>query len=127
MSHRRIAAAALGVAALAALALPPSRAADEVKDDADVFAKKIVYVEPRHGGDATALEKARVRKLLGSNYIVGNVVPAFDDEWAAGRKAWIAMDTVAKLIEFDSVDELKKALKDAPDAKGVAQAPKPER
>ena len=125
MSHRQMAAAACGVAALAALALSPSRAAEDARPDADLFAKKIVYVEPRNGADATALEKAQVRKLQGASYIVGAVVPAFDDEWLAGRKTWIAMDTVARLVEFDSLDELKKALKDAPDAKAVAQAPKP--
>ena len=61
---------------------------------------------------ALPLEHARIRKLGDRSFLVGK---GFDDghpaNWTKGRIAWIPMNRVQMIVEFESVEELKKAFK----------------
>lgn len=65
------------------------------------------------------LEDARIVELGGRPFLVGLGVDSGAGEWTAGRRSWVAVDDISEIVEFDSVEELRKTLEPAderPDA-----------
>jgi hypothetical protein len=95
------------------------RAADEPKAEtprpsapaeAD-FTGKVLALSTDYADKAGAvLEKVKVRTVGGRSFLVGKGVDdGREGNPYTGRTVWIAVDHVVQILEFGSVEELKKA------------------
>jgi hypothetical protein len=106
------------VAALALFVSGKSLSADpknQSKGAADVFAGKILSISSKGVSEYGAvLEKVTVRELGGKSFLVGTAVDTGDGEaWTKGRVTWFQVDEAGQIVEFDNVDQLKRAHRDA--------------
>lgn len=83
---------------------------DEKKSSsADVFDGKILTISAK--GSATygaVLERVKIRELGGKSFLVGTAVDIGVGSWTKGRITWYAVDEAAQIIEFDSVQQIRR-------------------
>lgn len=80
------------------------------------FAGKFLTVIKRSDPSSSIdLEKVRVQKLDGRSFLVGTGADT-PDNWQKGKTVWVALDDVSAIIEFATLEELRRAgtVPDAP-------------
>ena len=55
------------------------------------------------------LEQARIRPLAGQPFLVGKYLDEPTLKGPKGRTTWLALIDVVRIVEFDDVEQLKKA------------------
>jgi hypothetical protein len=83
--------------------------AQEGDAPADEFQGKYLMIVKKSDPDYSInLEKARVRTLGDSRFLVGvGADDAIADNWQAGLTIWIALDDISEITVFDSLDDLR--------------------
>jgi hypothetical protein len=110
MANRRI--VALAIVAISAVSMAwlavPAASAQPAKADAD-FAGKVIFVQTRSG--SAALERAQVKRLGDQAFLVGKLLndALLSHEAFIGTTVWLPLADVVRIVEFNSVDEMKKA------------------
>jgi hypothetical protein len=71
----------------------------------------LVFLDSR---SSIPIEKPQVRKLGEASFLVGmGSADVQGHHWAKNRTVWLPMDRIEMITEFDSVEEMKKAWKEA--------------
>lgn len=101
---------ALVVAAMIAAISRSTTTAQERRDDANSFEGQFLSIARKSNpGTSVELEKVHVKDLAGRTFLVG-VGAETPDNWQKGRTVWVALDDVAEMTSFPSLEEMKKAL-----------------
>jgi hypothetical protein len=110
MSRLMLIIPALIVAAmLVALARSPSLA-QERRDEATSFDGQFLSISKKSNpGTSVELEKVRVRSVGGRSFLVGLGTDT-QDNWQKGKTVWVALDDVAELTVFATLEDLRKAV-----------------
>ncbi len=88
------------------------KAAPDVRTDFSAAKKITVVARKFDPQQLTPLAGATVKNLGGTHCIVGRVIGSINGEdWRKGTVIWIPVTDVFQLVEFDSLEQLKKALK----------------
>jgi hypothetical protein len=99
---------ALGTAWLAA--------EDKAEGSGSAFAGRVLAVysasDPEAGG--AILVEPRMSKLGEQTFLVGRCPDLQDPaEWRTGRTVWLSLADVAQIVEFDNVEQYRKAIEKA--------------
>jgi hypothetical protein len=73
------------------------------------FQGKILAVSVRAVNTMLVLEQARIRPLGGQPFLVGKFLDDPSVKGPRGRTTWLALIDVLRIVEFDNVEQLKKA------------------
>jgi hypothetical protein len=77
--------------------------------DKSEFQGKILAVSLRSATAVVVLEKALIRPLAGQPFLVGKYLDDPSVKGPRGRTTWLALIDVVRIVEFDDVEQLKKA------------------
>ena len=87
-------------------AAKPAPAAD--KDFAGKFLVISFKSAAQHGA---VLEKAQVKRLGDQSFLVGKAVDdGQEGNWQKGRTVWLALGDLAAIVEFDDLEQLRRAM-----------------
>ena len=83
--------------------------AKEAPDANGDFVGKVLVVSCRSDGETGAiLRDFGVRTFADKKFLVGITVEHDDPAyWTSGRTVWIAVDDIAQIVEFDSVEQYR--------------------
>ncbi len=73
------------------------------------FQGKILAVSMRSVNTQVILEQARIQPLGGQPFLVGRYLDDPIVKGPRGRTTWLALIDVLRIVEFDDVEQLKKA------------------
>ena len=72
------------------------------------FAGKVLVVTVKEPAQGAVLQKARVQRLGGRAFIVGEYVKRADDDPNPAEVMWFPVDDILLIREFKSVEEVRK-------------------
>jgi hypothetical protein len=98
----------IGVAAVLAASQVRSQT-DPPAPERNDFSGKILAVSMRAAATPVVLEQARIRPLAGQPFLVGKSLDHPGLKGPRGRTTWLALIEVVRIVEFDDVDQLKRA------------------
>jgi hypothetical protein len=108
MRRNTLIAAAVLVVLAAVTAAAPQRA-DEPKAGAEPdFTGKVLVVSTKDPAHGAVLQKARVQKLGGRAFLVGEYVKRNDDDPWPEEIMWLALDDLQTIREFKSAEDVRK-------------------
>jgi hypothetical protein len=82
-------------------------------NDKSEFQGKILAVSMKSATAMVVLEQARIRPLAGQAFLVGKYLDDPSVKGPRGRMTWLALYDVLRIVEFDDVEQLKKAYENA--------------
>jgi hypothetical protein len=114
-------AVALTLAAVLALLLVRDQtlaAEDKKPAPAAPFAGKVIVVtQSTHDSRGMVLQDAQVRQLGGKAFLVGKGATIVEAGYNTDRATWVAVDAIVNIVEFKSIEELRRAYQDPRHAK----------
>jgi hypothetical protein len=73
-----------------------------------ILALRVVVSGKDDYGGMVPLENASVRTIANTSYYVGKAVK-MRNFWFSGKTAWVKVDNVVQIVEFESVNEFEEA------------------
>jgi hypothetical protein len=78
------------------------------------FAGKVVVVYTNVSSPpAAVLEKARLKRLGGRQFLVGTHI-GYSPAYQPGRTVWVAVDSIVSMMELENANDARKTLEPAP-------------
>lgn len=76
------------------------------------FSGKVLVVYTKGDGlyYPRAVSQCELRELGGKQFLVGRIVNYAEGVYDAGKKIWISVDSVSQIVEYDSEDDVRKAM-----------------
>jgi hypothetical protein len=84
--------------------------AQERREESPSFDGQFLSISKKSNpASSVELEKVQLRTLGGRSFLVG-VGTDTPDNWQKGKTVWVAVDDVAEITVFATLDELRKAI-----------------
>ena len=95
------------VGCVAAIAIAAPQGGGDLPGEAD-FTGKVLITASSGVPNGVILEQASIRRVGGRAFLVGNAFTLSDGDKGPSNVAWLPVDNLQYIAEFDSVEEIKE-------------------
>jgi hypothetical protein len=78
--------------------------------DEKIFSGKILVLKLAPFHQIQALERAKLRGIGNSTFVVGRAIDIGNKDWLDGKTVWHTVNSIVQIAEFESVEDVKKSL-----------------